>query len=60
MDHILKALLVEPGQDPKPVEIENTLESLQKQVGGDIEAVYPWEDRACILCNVEFFVMCSK
>ena len=29
------------------------LESLQKEVGGLIEAFYPYEDAVCIICNEE-------
>lgn len=38
-------LRVEPGKDPEVVEIENTLESQQKCVGGYIEVTYPFDDR---------------
>lgn len=53
MEDTLKVLLVEPGQYPKQVEVENTLANLQKLVGGDIEPVYPWQEPVCIVCNDE-------
>lgn len=35
----MKVLRIEPGQEPEIIDIENTLESLQQQVGGYIECV---------------------
>ena len=34
-------------------EIPSSLESLQHEVGGDIEAVYPFEEPVAIVCNEE-------
>ena len=56
----IKMLLVKPGRYPETIIAPQTLESLQKLVEGDIEIVYPWQDSACIICNVELFLMCSK
>ena len=47
----MKVLIVEPGKYPREADIEHTLQAEQKIVGGTIEAVYPWRDRACIVCN---------
>ena len=48
----IKVLLVEPMEEPKLIEIEHTLENLQELVGGDLQAVYPWEDPvAVIVCD---------
>ena len=33
--------------------IPDTLESLQKEVGGYIQAVYPWDDPVGIICDEE-------
>lgn len=44
----MKVLIVEPGKYPREAEIEHTLQAEQKIVGGMIQAVYPWRDRACI------------
>ena len=48
----LTVLLIEPACYPKTIESEPGLEALQKAVGGWIEAVYPWEDKAAIIVNV--------
>lgn len=49
----MKVLLVKPQMYPQVVEIENELEVLQKMVGGLIQAVYPFEDEVCLICNDE-------
>lgn len=51
----MNVLIVEPGQDPKSAEIENTLAAKQTVVGGLIEMVCPpsHTDDAVILCNEE-------
>ena len=47
----MKVLIVEPGKYPREADIEHTLEAEQAVVGGTIEAVYPWRDSACLVCN---------
>ena len=49
----LTVLLIEPERYPKVVQISSDLKSLQQAVGGWIEAVYPWEDKAAIILNEE-------
>lgn len=49
----LSVLEIAPGQYPKQIEISNKLESLQKEVGGTIAAVYPFADPVAIVCNDE-------
>lgn len=49
----IKVVICEPGWIARIEEIPNSLESLQKVVGGYIEAVYPFDDEACIICNEE-------
>lgn len=49
----ITVLMLEPMKKPYVKEIEHTLENLQKEVGGSIEAVYPFEDRVAIICNDE-------
>ena len=44
MSEMIRVLLVEPHKHPRLVEVEHTLENLQKLVGGDIAASYPWDD----------------
>lgn len=38
---------------PEIIEIDGTLESLQKEVGGSIQVVYPFTDPVAIICNDE-------
>lgn len=52
MEKKLKVLIVEPMKEPYPAEVENTLEGLQRAVGGYIEAVY-LEDNVVLVCNEE-------
>lgn len=49
----IKVLLVEPNKYPKVIEIENTLQELQKLVGGYIETFTPFEDEIALICNEE-------
>ena len=46
-------MLVEPGQYPRMTSIGSDLYSLQKAVGGDIEAIYPYDDPIAIVCAEE-------
>ena len=49
----ITVLVVEPGKTPYVKEIDSGLASLQSEVGGWIEAVYPFEDPVAIVCNEE-------
>lgn len=49
----IQVLRIEPIQYPEFVEIDNSLESLQAQVDGYIEAIYPFDDAVGIICNDE-------
>lgn len=49
----MKVLLVKPGERAKVVEIGDKLEDMQRAVGGNIEAVYPYEDYVALICNEE-------
>ncbi len=49
----IDVLLVKPGMYPQPVQIGCELEDLQKAVGGDIEAVYPFEDPVALVMHDE-------
>ncbi len=51
----MKVLVVEPMKPPYVKEIDGSLESLQALVGGTIQVVYPFEDKAkvCVVCNDE-------
>lgn len=47
----ITVLVVEPGEVPYAKEIDSGLESLQSEVDGWIEAIYPFEDPVAIICN---------
>ena len=49
----MEVLIVEPNKAPRMEEINGDLESLQKIVGGFIEAVYPYDDPVALICNEE-------
>ena len=49
----MKVLIVEPMQEPYVKEIDAGLKSLQKEVGGRIQALYPFEEEAAVVCNDE-------
>lgn len=49
----MNVLLVEPGKRPAETEIDGSLESMQRIVGGLIQAVYPFEDPVALICNDE-------
>lgn len=49
----LSVLLVKPLKEPRMIEIDDTLEAMQKTVGGYIEQYMPFEDEVAIVCNDE-------
>lgn len=49
----LNVLVVEPEKAPYGKEINSGLQSLQAEVGGFIEPVYPYEDTVAVICNEE-------
>lgn len=49
----MNVLIVEPGKHPRLADIDDSLESLQKTVGGYIEAIYPFEDEIALICDEE-------
>ena len=49
----LDVLLVKPGMYPQAVQIGSELEDLQKAVGGDIEAVSPYNEPVALIVNDE-------
>ena len=49
----MNVLIVEPGKHPRLADIDESLESLQKTVGGYIEAIYPFEDEIALICDEE-------
>ena len=46
-------ILVEPEKAARKAVIDGNLSSLQKAVGGHIQAIYPYEDPVAIVCNEE-------
>ena len=49
----MDVLLIEPLKEPRPIQINSGLEPLQQAVGGDIQAVYPFDDPVAIIVNDE-------
>ncbi len=49
----MNVLLVEPNTDPRAIEINGSLASMQSLVGGLIQAVYPFADPVALICNDE-------
>ena len=50
MNETITVLVVEPGKRPCTKKIEPGLKSLQREVGGHIEAVYPFSESVAIVC----------
>ena len=50
---MLRVVLVEPGKVARVAEIDGSLEGMQKTVGSYIQAVYPFEETVCLVCNEE-------
>ena len=49
----MDVLLVKPGMYPQQIQIGTELEDLQRAVGGDIQAVYPYEEEVALIMNEE-------
>ena len=49
----MQVVVVEPKKKPMVQDIGFDLESMQKIVGGSIEAVYPFADPVALICNEE-------
>lgn len=56
MDDCIICIIKDPGEQPIVANIPNTLEALQKAVGGHIEAVTIASDLA-LICNEEGLIM---
>ena len=52
-DEKLTILVVEPGREPYAAQIQGRLNEYQALVGGDIEAVYPFDDPVALVCHSE-------
>lgn len=53
----MRVLVVEPKRRPEAREIGDSLEAMQKIVGGLIQPVHPFEDAVALVCNDEGKVM---
>ena len=53
MEDKMHVLIVEPQKKPYVKDIDKSLESLQHEVGGWIEATYPYDDPVALICNEE-------
>lgn len=51
MTETITVLVVEPGKRPYTKKIEPGLKSLQREVGGHIEAVYSFPEPVAIVCR---------
>ena len=49
----MKILIVEPRKHPRRADIPHTLEEMQRVVGGDIQAIYPFDDPVAVVCDDE-------
>ena len=49
----MRILVVEPERRPEVREIDGSLESMQKVVGGWIQALYPFDEPLALVCNDE-------
>ena len=47
----MNVLMVEPGKAPYETQIGDDLQSMQALVGGYLEAVYPFEQPAALVCR---------
>ena len=52
-DDKIRVILLEPNKLARVAEIDHSLEGMQQVVKGYIEAVYPFEEEVCIVCNEE-------
>lgn len=49
----MKILVCEPGKHPYVKDIEHTLENLQHEVDGYIQAIFPFEEEVGVIVNEE-------
>ena len=49
----ITVLKISPGCRPEKITISHTLEAMQAVVEGSIQAIYPFEDPAALICNEE-------
>jgi len=49
----ITVVFLEPGKLARIEQIDASLDGLQQAVGGYIEAMYPFEEQVCVICNEE-------
>ena len=49
----MRVLVIEPEQKPYVKEISEGLDSLQREVDGYIQSIYPWNEPCAIICDDE-------
>ena len=49
----ITVVVVEPGKKPYVDSVAASLSGMQKRVGGNIQALYPFEEQVAIVCNEE-------
>ena len=49
----MRVLKVESGKAPYVLEIDEGLDSLQREVDGYIQSIYPWNEPCAIICDDE-------
>ena len=49
----MKVLVIEPVKAPVVKEIDSSLDSMQKVVGGYIQALFPFDEPVSLVCNEE-------
>ena len=49
----MRVIVVEPKKKPTAQDIGSDLESMQKIVGGSIQAIYPFEEPVALIANEE-------
>ena len=49
----MQVVVVEPKKKPMVRDIDAGLESMQKIVGGSIQAIYPFDEPVALICNEE-------
>ena len=49
----MQVVVVEPEKKPMVQDIDSDLKSMQKIVGGSIQAIYPFDEPVALICNEE-------
>ena len=49
----MQVVVVEPEKKPIVQDVGSDLESMQKIVGGSIQAIYPFDEPVALICNEE-------